>query len=166
MDDELTDLKGQKVMTTLTPYHNRINQDSFNYATQCYNGTSASSAGNCNTFVKSALPFTTNRNASCPFDMEICESSTGNLLLDSGNVESDTQLGLNNIPRFILRYTTHCAPLRTHGYTKIITDNNSGRRLLAYTYGSIPFQPYLYTYDLDKTVWTIDIMSVSSYRMQ
>lgn len=166
MDDELTDLEAQKAITSLTPYHNRINQDSFNHATQCYNGTNASSAGSCNTFVKSALPFTTDRNASCPFDVEICESSTGNLLLDSGNVESDTHLGLNNIPRFILRYTTHCAPLRTHGYTKIITDNKSGRRLLAYTYGSIPFQPYVYTYDLDKTVWTIDIMSVSSYRMQ
>ncbi|KAF2820131.1 hypothetical protein CC86DRAFT_429685 [Ophiobolus disseminans] len=97
-----------------------------NYALSCY-----SEKGNtkgCNTFVKNQLPFTTNRNAPCPFEQDICRSMEGNLFIDTGYLDSHTDFGMNARPeeRFLYRRTTHCAPLVTNGYTSSVNFSTSG----------------------------------------
>lgn len=97
----------------------------FLYASSCYN---SKTAVDCEKFVQSSLPYTSDRNASCPFASELCKMSYGNLLLDTGDLDSVKHLGLNRGPRFTLRYRTHCAPLVTKGYTKVLPQTGTTYR--------------------------------------
>ncbi|KAH8585616.1 hypothetical protein B0O99DRAFT_696297 [Bisporella sp. PMI_857] len=120
----------------------------FAYATQCYGKAGHLKSGSCGKFVASTLPYTSNRNASCPFAEELCKYNTGNLLLESGDLDSLNHLGLNIAPRFVLRYRTHCAPLNTENFTHIITAQNSSKRFLTYNYGSSGNQTVVYQVEL------------------
>lgn len=107
----------------------------FLYASSCYN---SKTAVDCEKFVQSSLPYTSDRNASCPFASELCKMSYGNLLLDTGDLDSVKHLGLNRGPRFTLRYRTHCAPLVTKGYTKVLPQTGTTyRNFTRYDYGMI-----------------------------
>jgi hypothetical protein len=66
----------------------------------------------------------------------MCKLSYGNLLLDTGDIDSVKHLGLNKGPRFTLRYRTHCAPLVTEGFTFPVPMQNTTRKFIDYKYGT------------------------------
>ena len=103
----------------------------FAYAVECYE----QQTGKCNTYATSILPYEIQRNASCPFADSICKFSADNMLLDSGIVDSVRDLGLNEGPHFTVQHRTHCAPLKTKGYTEEISLPNSSNRQFIYKYG-------------------------------
>ncbi|KAL1616591.1 hypothetical protein SLS54_008326 [Diplodia seriata] len=99
---------------------------SFIYAQQCYTNTSSNPAS-CGTYVKQRLPATVERNASCPFDADMCVTPDANIRIDSGLLDTNDDLGINTPPslRFQFRQTLECAPLNTtkyevqHNYTGV-----------------------------------------------
>jgi hypothetical protein len=114
-----------------------------NYALGCYSNNSTTN--NCNTFVKSQLPFTSNRTAGCPFQDKICRLAHGNILLDTGYLDSHFDFGMNarSEERFLYRRTTHCAPLVTAGYTSSTNLSNFGiaTPYMQYSYGPVEDSP-------------------------
>ncbi|KAJ4353322.1 uncharacterized protein N0V89_005050 [Didymosphaeria variabile] len=123
--------------TVLLPFLSRRLISFSNYALSCYANNSDSRG--CNTFVKSRLPFTSNRTANCPFQQDICRLSNGNILLDTGYLNSHVDMGFNAPVqnRFFYRRTTHCAPLVTEGYKSIKNSSESGAKssYAQYSYG-------------------------------
>jgi hypothetical protein len=107
-----------------------------NYALGCY--SKQGKMQGCNTFVKSQLRFTSNRSASCPFQEDMCRLANGNILLDTGYLNSHSDLGMNARPeeRFLYRRTTHCAPLVSENYTSSANFSNVGV--------PTPYTQYLY----------------------
>jgi len=136
----------------------------FTYATQCYRETDVQQTENCGTFITSTLPYTSVRNASCPFAEEMYKSSTGNLLLDSGTLDSLDHLGWTKGPRFTLRHRSHCAPLNTDDFTETITAPNSSQRFLVYNYGSRDEQ-WTHQVELDKNSLVPMDYSVGDYKI-
>ncbi|EMD67266.1 hypothetical protein COCSADRAFT_188049 [Bipolaris sorokiniana ND90Pr] len=117
-------------------YHSQRAVDAFTYAMQCYHRGDTIQNELCETFARPKLPFTSDRNASCPFAGEICKSDFGNILLDSGLLHSQVHLGLNQDPQFTLRHQTHCAPLKTAGFTDTVMAPNSSQARQIYRYGN------------------------------
>ncbi|KAF7540014.1 hypothetical protein G7054_g1710 [Neopestalotiopsis clavispora] len=110
----------------------KILNNAFNYAQRCYTSDGIGSTGACGTLVKDRLLSLQNASASCPFEDHICRSQSSNLILDSGYVDSHTDLGLNSPPderilfrykkdQLIMRLTVHCAPLEVDGHTSSYT---------------------------------------------
>ncbi|KAF2800536.1 hypothetical protein K505DRAFT_400844 [Melanomma pulvis-pyrius CBS 109.77] len=112
--------------TVLLPFLSQRLISFSNYALSCYSNNN--NTRGCNTFSKPRLPFSSNSNASCPFSGEMCRRSDGNLLLDTGYLNSHFDFGMNARPeeRFLYRRTTHCAPLVTDGYKNLVNISESG----------------------------------------
>lgn len=72
-------------------------QQAANYAQECY-GANSSGLVECDTFVRRTLPTVITRNASCPFADSICKSTTNNIMLDSGMLDSHHDFGFNSPP--------------------------------------------------------------------
>ncbi|RDA88405.1 hypothetical protein CP532_5561 [Ophiocordyceps camponoti-leonardi (nom. inval.)] len=129
-----TQASGLNDLGILFPYGVRRLTESANYAQQCY---SARSGGllSCGTFVQRSLPYTSDNQASCPFQSGICRSNTSNLILDTGYLDSHDHLGVNSSPDLRIRFRTmlHCAPLETEGYSSDI--RNPSRNYTRYFYG-------------------------------
>jgi hypothetical protein len=123
-------------MERIMLYQSQKCVDAFTYATQCYRGGDYAQNELCETFARPSLPFTLERNASCPFAGEICKSDFGNILLDSGILNSQSHLGLNQNPQFTLRSRTHCAPLKTAGFTDTVMAPKSSQIRQVYRYGN------------------------------
>lgn len=139
--------------------------DALTYATQCYGEDDAAGSELCETFIRSTLPFTANRNASCPFSGNICKSDFGNILLDSGELHSRVHLGLNQDLQFTLRYKTHCAPLNTVGFTEILTVGNSSQPRHVYRYGRSRNQSYVFAVDVKGEVSSYDEPTFGNYKI-
>lgn len=84
-------------LTKYNPYRSRMVQQAASYARECY-GADSSGLVECNTFVQRTLAAAINQNASCPFADSICKSTTGNIMLDSGLMNSHHDFGLNSPP--------------------------------------------------------------------
>ncbi|KUJ14079.1 uncharacterized protein LY89DRAFT_152692 [Mollisia scopiformis] len=111
--------------------------DAANYAQQCYSANSSGILG-CDRFIEPSLPTSiTNGAYSCPFESEICRTDDANLLLDTGFIDSNDNLGLNapKSERFAWRYVLQCAPLVTEGYTSQVTVGNT--TWARYNYGGL-----------------------------
>lgn len=107
------------------------------YALQCYQKTENSRSANCQTFVQPEIIYTVDSNASCPFSNEMCVTTSQNLFLDTGYLDSINDLGLNEGPRFLVRSTRYCAPLHTRGYSRLHTDlQNPSTQFMRYYYGN------------------------------
>ncbi|KAF2447452.1 hypothetical protein P171DRAFT_330563, partial [Karstenula rhodostoma CBS 690.94] len=133
--------------TVLLPFLSRRLISFSNYALNCY--ANNTNSPDCKTFVKSRLPSTSNRNASCPFDEGICRLSDGNLLLDTGYLNSHFDMGFNApaADRFLYRRTTHCAPLVTEGYKSLAVSTGPLPATYAqYSYGRTAKLPENITY--------------------
>lgn len=150
-------------------YQSQTCVDAFTYATQCYVEAGISKAEACGTFALSALPYTSDRNASCPFASEICKSNVGNILLDSGVLDSLLHLGLNSGPRFTLRHRTHCAPLETNGFTDVFTAPNVSQAVQVYRYGTRngprTNKTYLHEVEMDKKQPVFDGSTIGNYKI-
>lgn len=114
-------------ITLLAPYETQRSIAYSTYALQCYSNTSSLGDPACQYYVKPRMPFTTIRNASCPFAKEICNDAAGNLLLDSGFLDSHHDFGVNapKKDRFQFRMVNHCAPLVTEGYSSLHDNSNN-----------------------------------------
>lgn len=100
----------------------------------CYTGGSE----NCGPRIKKRLLSTVNKNASCPFQQQICRHLTGNIRLDSGYINTQADLGINTPIdlQINFRTITHCAPLKTKGYTRSV-EYSTDKPYIQYLYGPI-----------------------------
>lgn len=90
-----------------------------NYAQRCY--SNESKAGDCQgPYLKKSLSSSVDRNGHCPFKNEICLNTKGNLIIDTGYLNSQADFGFNGPQnlQYNIRILTHCAPLKTKGYKK------------------------------------------------
>lgn len=96
-----------------------------NYAQNCYEGNiSNSSTGQCDTYPVLTIPYTVQKNASCPFEAGSClHSDTAAFRLDTGPLDSREILGLIApvSERITVRKATSCAPIH---YSKYSTFQN------------------------------------------
>lgn len=135
-----------------------------NYAKQCY--SSISNPENCQGFVRKRLNVIATKNASCPFEPEICLSENRNLILDTGLLDTHNDFGFNTPPskRFQFRNVMHCGPINTtmHKERYEYIGENSKRPLIRYLLGDVPNEDkstrnWLYEYpetlisELDET---------------
>jgi hypothetical protein len=117
------------------------------YARQCYAGT-----GNnleCSTFPKSALTYSIDVNASCPFASEMClQGETAAFSVDTGLLDSRDDLGINtpDFGRVQFRKVNTCAPLRTKGFMTVMNDTNFNSQILYYNFGSASYVIDIYNY--------------------
>jgi hypothetical protein len=117
----------------LLSYRARKVTDYTTYTLQCYRGELAGNTHMCQTYPVQSLPYSMDANASCPFSNGICRSPFGNAYLDTGFLDSDKHFGINTNPRFLFRYTRHCAPLVTEEFSEVHTDpQNSSVRTIRY----------------------------------
>ncbi|PVH97708.1 hypothetical protein DM02DRAFT_673935 [Periconia macrospinosa] len=106
------------------------------YALRCYRDELAVNTTMCQNHPTPKLPYNMDSNANCPFSREICKSASGNIILDTGLLDSNAHLGINTNPKFQFRCKRHCAPLVTRGYSEIHTDPDSHAfRTARYFYG-------------------------------
>ncbi len=116
---DLQELSEASFLATADPYLNQQLLLGLDYVRRCYG---SQSVPDCRQFVQGNLSRKNQiqRNASCPFSGgdKICLNSFQNLQLDSGLLDSNTDLGINTSPenRFQVRLVTRCAPLRTEGF--------------------------------------------------
>lgn len=118
-----------------SPWLAQLATSDLNYASQCYSNSSATGDG-CNTFIKQKLPMNATPNTACPFG-RLCKGSNTSIVLDSGMIDSHTDLGINapEKDRFSTRVLWHCAPLETHGYTSTVNVSND-RSFTLYNYSA------------------------------
>ena len=125
-------------MTLFEPHqHQRVTAYA-NYALQCYSGN-ISSGADCTQYIQAKLKTTVTRNASCPFATEMCKSQKENLIVDTGFLDSHTDLGINSAPqnRFQLRLVHHCAPIVSEGFSNVSRAENTTEDFMRYYYGPI-----------------------------
>ncbi|KAF2474435.1 uncharacterized protein BDR25DRAFT_385987 [Lindgomyces ingoldianus] len=123
-----------KMLELLLPYYTERASQVLNYGLQCY--TNSSNVDGCNLYIKPQLPIFANREAGCPFSDGICKMNTGNLILDTGLLDSLDHFGINTSPkeRFQMRIVQHCAPIVTEGYTETYNETDLGP-MVRYLYG-------------------------------
>ncbi|KAM7200403.1 hypothetical protein V8F20_005380 [Naviculisporaceae sp. PSN 640] len=153
------DMAFSKVDLMVTREDSRRRNDAVNYAQQCYDATNKQSQPSdinsggvfdCNLLARPNLVSQTgsgpqgasiNTNAPCPFSKGLCQTgdSSGNLLLDTGYIDSHEHLGLNSHKqdRIAMRQRYHCAPLRTEGFEEDVKDEEDGITYTRYNYGPI-----------------------------
>ncbi|KAJ2977882.1 hypothetical protein NUW58_g7671 [Xylaria curta] len=117
----------------LVSFQSEFIDNAANYAQQCY---SSNASGNldCGRFVIQNLTSIIDDDASCPFGDDICRSSSKNLRIDTGYIDSREHFGLNSPDRFFARSVLHCAPIKTKGYTSLRSTSMGNFTL--YHYGS------------------------------
>ncbi|KAL9114249.1 MAG: hypothetical protein Q9227_001671 [Pyrenula ochraceoflavens] len=95
-----------------------------NYVQRCY--ANSSRTDTCLPFVKKRLPTNIDPNTTCPFSRSICRHETGNINIESF-VNSQADLGINGPVdfQFDMRIITHCAPLETKNYQKIVSSSQN-----------------------------------------
>jgi hypothetical protein len=123
------------------------------YAYKCYQNPDAPKSKECEIYTKGILPYTKNASASCPFDDAMCILPRGNLILDTGYLDSLHYLGLNSGPRFQLRLERHCAPLDQRNHTDVVTDESDPSiQWMRYFYGAnLDGKPYSYRLRLNDS---------------
>lgn len=123
-----------EILRYLQPRFVREVERASDYAQRCYREDGSDS--DCNTPVRRSLPISINYNASCPFNNSMCLSQDANILLDTGLIDSHSDLGINApaSSRFQYRQTFHCAPLVTDSYRNYFKDSKN-RTFVRYQYG-------------------------------
>ena len=134
----------------LDPYFVQTTVLSASYAQQCYRNDAVGQS--CKTFIQPNIS-TTSSTAACPFNGMCLGNGDIALVLDTGHINSHSDLGLNAPPedRFTVRKVTTCAPITTVGYsTSHHPTNSTADDYVEYYYGPYFFlqrsQPYSYRY--------------------
>jgi hypothetical protein len=133
----------------------------------------------CNNFVQPTLPYTINRDVTCPFNEKACNGTA--ISLDTGRLRSDIHLGVNTRPEDALsvRKVLTCVPLAGENYTtgwqQIIPEIAFGTglpldtKVKPYAFGArkISFAPLVvdlnYTAGMDEIRWR---QGVQPYSLQ
>ncbi|KAF2084695.1 hypothetical protein K490DRAFT_10084, partial [Saccharata proteae CBS 121410] len=138
----------EELLNIMLPYTVELLMESSSYATTCYNDNATTQA--CPTYVDIHLPTTVETNVTCPFGGDICITNSANLRLDTGYINSHSDLGINAPPedRFAYRQLTTCAPIKTEGYTVLqnSSDNAFGGPYIEYHYGAATATNYTHVY--------------------
>lgn len=146
--------------TFMSPFLAKQVQTAASYVKQCYPSSSTTSnVLGCDTYIQKSLATTVITNASCPFSGGICRSSSRNLVLDTGYLDSHADLGLNTPPdqRIQYRRVVQCAPLKTEGYTTLF-NLSSDRSYKQYWYGEISnFTNYTFEYSNDEMQVSVEL---------
>lgn len=106
-------------LSSLRAFTLKLQQDSISaaaYSRACY-GTDRD-AFQCRQFFRKQIGFTGNTNGTCPFSVEICKSNTVIYEMDTGLINSHTDLGVNTPEsnRIGYRKKTSCALLERNAY--------------------------------------------------
>ncbi|KAI0549781.1 hypothetical protein F4679DRAFT_545541 [Xylaria curta] len=129
-------LTAEEFQLVIVPWQSGIYNNAASYAQQVYspNRTGALQNG---IFVKRTLNTISNKQASCPFENNICRSTTSNLLLDTKYIDICNDLGVNlrQDECILYRYVAHCAPLITEGRSRP-TKLGGVSNYTGYEYGS------------------------------
>ncbi|OQV03334.1 hypothetical protein CLAIMM_08386 [Cladophialophora immunda] len=123
----------QAPMSSYVEKSQNESQVAFNYARDCYGGSTSSTT--CNTYMRQQIRWSEDQNATCPFKSGTCLlGDTAALKLDTGYIESHTVLGINSRGRDRINYrrVTTCAPLSTSG--RIQPNKVSGTSIIYYDY--------------------------------
>lgn len=135
----------------ILPTFSQSTRSAANYAQQCYSSDSPGMF-DCTHFAKDHLSSTVDIQADCPFrNSSICRSNASNILLDSGYIDLNEDLGVNAAPdnNILFRAVLHCAPLETQGYTQPVKGPRDN--FTTYNYGPSPQTDYTYMVeDLDS----------------
>lgn len=126
-----------QIQALVTAWKAQAITNAVNYAQNCYSDSTSGTLA-CNGYVSQKLPTAVmDTAASCPFDDGICRSSSSNLFLDTGYIDSNDHLGLNFAPqdRIQLRKILQCAPLVTEGHHVDTVDHN----YTEYDYGNTAY---------------------------
>jgi hypothetical protein len=88
---------------------------SASHSRSCYGHLGEKSTA-CNNFVQPTLPYTINRDVTCPFNEKACNGTA--ISLDTGRLRSDIHLGVNTRPEDALsmRKVLTCVPLAGEKY--------------------------------------------------
>ncbi|KAF2715314.1 hypothetical protein K504DRAFT_529505 [Pleomassaria siparia CBS 279.74] len=127
---------GSELLTTLQPFYAEGASRNLGYAQKCY--VNQTGVDGCNLYIKPKLPIFADSNATCPFGDSICKNGTGNLVLDTGYLDSALDLGINapKSQRFQVRFVHECAPIKTQGFMEKYNDSDS-REIMRYKYGQV-----------------------------
>ncbi|KAI1759146.1 hypothetical protein GGR53DRAFT_527966 [Hypoxylon sp. FL1150] len=138
-----SDINSTGALNVILPYQANLLTASAIQATHCYSDEVGAGV-DCSTYVRRHLAISVDRNASCPFG-NLCRNEYGNIFFDTGFHDSREDLGLNTPDDevFLRRRVSHCAPLKTEGYSSTISLPNN-RSYTKYFYGSVAEQDYLY----------------------
>jgi len=127
-----------KYSQTVGPLLTQLFASAETYARQCYakSGAQRLNSLSCGTFVKKNLQPRVDTNATCPFDSKICLKPYGNLVIDTGMLDSNDDFGRNTPPdqRIQYRRRLQCAPLTTDDY-RVITEEADNKTYTTYNYG-------------------------------
>ncbi|XXG95571.1 hypothetical protein Hte_001838 [Hypoxylon texense] len=145
-------------LNVILPYQTDFLTTSSIQATQCYSDDVGTGVG-CSTYVKPHLAILVDRNASCPFG-NLCRNEYGNILLDTGFHDSREDLGVNTPDEevYLRRRVSHCAPLRTEGYSSTISLSNN-RSYTRYDYGGVSGKNF--TYLATNTGYDKDLLALN-----
>ncbi|KAF2140948.1 uncharacterized protein K452DRAFT_351652 [Aplosporella prunicola CBS 121167] len=132
INSETTDM--QSAATYLYPFGAELTNTYTNYARNCI--TDVSDLASCKAFIKRQLPTKIDRNASCPFQDGICKLDYGNIVFDTGYLDSHFDFGINAPPneRILFRRISSCAPIKTDGYQKPYQDPETRENYTRYYY--------------------------------
>ncbi|KAK3216799.1 hypothetical protein GRF29_1g994803 [Pseudopithomyces chartarum] len=124
-------------------YIGGVNEFARIYSRACYNTSSDTSSPMCEAFTKKAIPYDSHQNVSCPFDSQACIYKNENLQMDTGNIDTNTVLGMNtNKDNVHFRKVTTCAPLEPEIWTtRQNTTGPSGEEeyRMLWNWGTIPW---------------------------
>lgn len=121
------------------PYEAATWAASARYGEECYSDDVSKHTGNlCHDFVKPNIEREIDRNASCPFSSEFCRPGVPSVKIDTGFLNSHSDLGLNapEADRFQLRHVLQCHPLSTQGHSE--------QRNISVGDFSLPYSLYYY----------------------
>lgn len=123
--------------TRLAPFLKQKYNSYVKYAQNCY--SSQSELESCNAFSTRLSGTKITRNASCPFGNGICKSDYGNIIFDTGYLDSHANFSLNTRPdeRVLFRRVTSCAPLNSERYSKTYISPVTGLNYTRFYYGSL-----------------------------
>lgn len=139
-----TDINGASYYSLSHPA--QVLDQAANYAQQCY--LNGSSGLDCNRWIQSRLEGAVDYEAPCPFGEGMCRTTSSNIRMDTGYIDSHVHLGINAPAdqRVRWRNVLHCAPLVTAGFTSQQT--TPLRNFTRYHYGNhiAPTGPQDYIY--------------------
>ncbi|KAL1638028.1 hypothetical protein SLS58_009049 [Diplodia intermedia] len=153
-----SDIDANDYLQYYNPYTITVTTTAYTHAQQCYADKGASK--DCSTMIKKSLPMKIDHDAGCPFYGGICLSNTSNIMIDTGEMSSHDDFGINAPPqdRFSYRLISHCAPIKTEGYHSFnISSEKALRGTHRYYYGAetmvFPQYSLMSMYNLDLSLF-------------
>ncbi|KAK3988034.1 hypothetical protein QBC44DRAFT_382752 [Cladorrhinum sp. PSN332] len=129
----------------------RENLAATSYARECYGeGPTDPNSPTCNFFPVPRLGWKASQ-ASCPFpDGSVCLPDTPGIEIQTGVIDSNRDLGINESPSNRVTYTRSlsCHILKTDGFTATWTHSISGEEGIQYNYGATAARQHSYWHNL------------------